>query len=139
MDAPLLEVLREGVFAELGLAATPWTQDDLWSPGLSGRPPFVLRGDLTPNAAGEVAPVGYRHPVVEQAEMTITGSSLDADGTYHATGQPLYRFGLAEGSSLHITSASVRTPTGVKVDLSDPTVIKASETPTPTVVPNPQT
>ena len=97
-------------------------------PDARGRLLVKFVGELTPNAAGDVAPPDFRHPVVEQAEMTLTASWIDSDGKYHARGTPRYNFGLAEGASVRITSAHVPMLPGATVELSNPLVTHAGET-----------
>jgi hypothetical protein len=126
VDSPLVQVLRDAVFTEVGVTASSWTPSDLNSPTARGRLLVKFVGELTPNAAGDVAPPGFRHPVVEQAEMTVTTSWVDSDGKYHAQGTPRYNFGLAEGATLHITSAHVPMLPGAQVELSNPLVAHAS-------------
>jgi hypothetical protein len=127
VDAPLVEVLRDAVFNEVGVIASSWTPGDLNSPALRGRLLVKFVGEVTPNAAGEVAPPGFRHPVVEQADMTLTSSWIDSDGKYHARGTPRYNFGLAEGATVHITSAHVPMLPGATVELSNPLVVREDE------------
>jgi len=123
IDAPVLEALRKAVITEIGATAASWAAPpDLNSPGRRGEARMTIAGEITPNSSGEVAPSGYRHPVVVLDGWGLTASRVDPDGTYHAEAKPKLRMGLAAGATLHISQVRVTTAAGFDVQLSSPTV-----------------
>ena len=123
IDTPVLESLRKAIIAEIGVTAAPWTAPaDINAPGRLGDARMTIVGEMTPNGDGDVAPVGYRHPVVILEGWGLTASHVDPDGTYHAEAKPKLRMGLADGATLHISQVRVTTAAGVDVQLSNPTV-----------------
>jgi hypothetical protein len=119
VDGPLVEVLRDAILSEVGAMGPAWSISAIDAPGMRGRIPLQLMGELEPNSAGEIAPPGLRHPVIELQNMNVSASSIDADGKYHMTGNPTYKIGLAEGATLRITQARVPRVPGAEVTLSD--------------------
>jgi len=123
-DVPLLQGLRDAIIAQLGATSIAWTPANLNSPLLRGETRIRIGGSLTPNARMEVAPIGYCHPVVE-ATWELDSSRIDPDGTYHAQATPRFKFGLAEGATLHVESIQTDASGGVDIQVTDPKVTKS--------------